>query len=220
MSNQDDLPPILITTYLGRLILRTHLPCDNGPIAAIYSRPEVMKHLSALAPPSGWTPDRTRGTWLPSDIAARAVQRQQSRRETRSCTLICLVVDTGDWFASTGFPRIEPAGTPGRKAELGIVSNVGEQFARKGYATEALHGSVNYAFEELEAVEEIIIRTREVNLEMRGWCENVAGLKVKRTEDNEVSGKTVEYSFSRAAWEQRGGVRERLEAKMNKYRVV
>jgi RimJ/RimL family protein N-acetyltransferase len=108
---------------------------------------------------------------------------------------------------------MEPAGTPGRKAELGIILTDDEKWTRKGYATEAMHGSVKYAFEELESVAAITIVTDILNEEMRGWAEKVAGLKVK-----EVIDDCAWYSFTRAEWEDKGGVRERLEIKLETYR--
>ena len=212
-STDDDLPSISFSTHLDRLMLRTHLPSDNEPMAALLSSPSVMKHLPTLAPYDGWPPDRPKGSWLISDMAARAAVHHQTRRETRSCVLYIVTKDTGDFLGSTGFVRMEPAGTPGRKAELGIILTVDEKWARRGYATEAMHGSVKYAFEELEGVAVITIVTDILNEEMRGWADKVAGLKVK-----EVIDDSVWYSFTRVEWEDKGGVCERLEIKLDKYR--
>lgn len=217
-NSKDDLPVITLPTYLERLALRTHLPCDNEPVSIILSRPDVMKHLSGLAPPSGWPSDRPEGIWLPSDVANRMADRDQARRETRNLTLNCFIKETGELLGMTGFARMDPVGTPGRKAELGIIFNVDERFARKGYATEAMHASVKYAFEELEGVEEVTIFTNRLNQEMRGWAERTAGLGVKGEVPDEVFGDHVWYSFVRAEWEGSGGICERFERKMDSWK--
>lgn len=215
-NSTGDLPVITVSTYLDRLVLRTHLRSDDEPISTILSRPDVMKYLSGLAPPSGWPSDRPEGIWLPSDVTARMAYFDQARRETRNLTLNCFIKETGELIGLTGFARMEPVATPGRKAELGIIFNVDERFARKGYATEAIHASIKYAFEELEGVEEITIQTKWSNQEMRGWSEKTAGLTVKFEEPNEKYGDQVWYSFSRGEWER--GIRERLESKMNSWK--
>lgn len=216
-NSKDDLPVINLPTYLERLALRTHLPCDNEPVSIILSRPDVMKHLSGLAPPGGWT---TKGVWLPSDMAARAEIQAQPRREKRSISFNGFIKETGELVGMTGLPRIDPVGTPGRKADWGTIFNMDEKFARKGYATEAMHAIVKYAFEELDGVEEITMHTNRLNREMRGWAEGTAGLEVCMEIQDVIFGDLVGYSFTRAEWEMSCGIRRRLEKKLDNWKVV
>jgi RimJ/RimL family protein N-acetyltransferase len=216
MSNPDGLlPPVQISTYLDRLILRTPIPADFEPNAALLSSPEVMKHLTLKTPIGGWPPDRQKGIWLPSDVATRVAAREKERREGRACNVSCILKETGEYVGSSGFSRIQPVGTPGRQAELGIIFDTSTKFARKGYATEALHAATRHAFEQLEGIEMITIHTHYNNEEMRGWAEKVAGLEVNEVVED---GEGVWYRFTRAEWEEGGGVRDRLEARMDKWK--
>ena len=212
-------PPPLITlppTYLSRLTLRTQLPSDFERLAEIFSSPTAMKHLDGLAPPGGWQEDRVRGLWYASDIAARVELQERARVEGKASALVIIWNETGELVGVTGYARMEPPGTPGRKAELGIITNVDLVLSRgwKSLGTEALHAASKYAFEELENVEEITLVTQQQNDEMRGWLEKVAGLVPKLTV--EEWGHVAWYGYTKERWETRGGVRDRLEAKLER----
>ncbi|KAF9652816.1 hypothetical protein BDM02DRAFT_2630909 [Thelephora ganbajun] len=210
-------PPPLITlpsTFLSRLTLRTQLPSDFERIAEIFSSPTAMKHLGGLSPPGGWTEDRTRGLWYPSDIVARVELQELARLEGRALALVIIWIETGELIGVTGYVRMEPPGTPGRKAELGIITDV-DLVSSRGWrllGTEALHAASKYAFEELDGVEEITLVTQQQNKEMRGWSETVAGLTPRLVV--EEWGHVAWYGYTREQWETTGGVRDRLEAKL------
>ena len=210
-------PPITLPpTYLSRLTLRTQLPSDFERIAEIFNSPTAMKHLGELAPPDGWTEGRARGLWCPSDIAARVELQEQARAEGKALTLVIIWAETGELIGVTGYARMEPPGTPGRKAELGIITDVDLTSSRgwKSLGTEALHAASKHAFEELDGVEEITLATQQKNEEMRGWSEKVAGLTARLTV--EEWGHVAWYKYTREQWEAKGGVRDRLEAKLER----
>ena len=81
-----------------------------------------MKHLGGLAPPGGWHGDRTRGLWYASDIVAREL-RERARLEGKAFALVVVWAETGELVRVTGYARIELRGTPGRKTELGIITD-------------------------------------------------------------------------------------------------
>ena len=122
--------------------------------------------------------------------------------------------DTGELIGVTGYARMEPSGTPGRRAELGIITDVDLISSRgwKSLGTEALHAASEYAFDELDGIEEITLVTQQQNEEMRGWSEKVAGLTPRLTV--EEWGHVAWYGYTREQWETKGGVRDRLEAKL------
>jgi RimJ/RimL family protein N-acetyltransferase len=173
-----------------------------------------MKHLGGLAPPDGWTEDRARGLWYPSDIAARVELQERARVEGKTLALVIAWTDTAEIVGITGYARMESPGTPGRKAELGIITDVDLISSRgwKSLGTEALHAASKYAFEELEDLKEITLATLEQNEEMRGWLEKVAGLTPRLT--IEEWGHAAWYGCTKEQWETKGGVRDRLEAKL------
>ena len=212
-------PPIITLppTYLSRLTLRTQLPSDFERIAEIFNSPTTMKHLDGLAPPDGWQEDRTRGLWYPSDILARVEFQERARMQGEALALVIIWKETGELVGVTGYARMEPPGTPGRKAELGIITDVDLISSRgwKSLGTEALHASSKYAFEELEGVEEITLVTRQQNEEMRGWLEKVAKLTPRLTASEEW-GHVAWYGYTREQWGTKGGVRNLLEAKLER----
>jgi len=216
-SAPDSPFPPLITlppTYLSRLTLRTQLPSDFERIAEIFNSPTAMKHLDGLAPPGGWPEGRARGLWYPSDIAARIELQERARVEGRALALVVIWAETCELVGVTGYARMESPGTPDRQAELGIITDVDLISSRgwKSLGTEALHAASKYTFEELEGVEEITLVTQQQNNEMRGWSEKVAGLVPTLTV--EELGGVAWYGYTREQWETKGGVRDRLEAKL------
>jgi len=177
-----------------------------------------MKYLDGLAPPGEWHEGRVRGLWNPSDIAARVELQERARVEGKALALAIIWTETGELVGVTGYARMEPPGTPGRKAELGIITDVDLVSSRgwKSLGTEALHAATKYAFEELEDVEEITLVTQQQNDEMRGWSEKVAGLVPKLTV--EEWGHVAWYGYTRGEWGTKGGVRDRLEGKLERLR--
>ena len=208
------LPP----TYLSRLTLRTQLPSDFERIAEIFNSPTAMKHLDGLAPPGGWHEGRARGLWWASDIAARVELQERARLEGKAFALVIIWNETGELVGVTGYARMEPPGTPGRKAELGIITDVDLVSSRgwKSLGTEALHAASQYASEELEGIGEITLVTQQQNDAMRGWSEQVAGLVPKLTV--EEWGRVAWYGYTGGEWKTKGGVRDRLEAKLERLR--
>ena len=175
-----------------------------------------MKHLDGLTPPDGWSEGRTRSLWYPSDIAARVELQEQARAEGKTLAFVITWTETGELIGVTGYARMEPPGTPGRKAELGIITDV-DLISSRGWkllGTEGLHAASKYAFEELDGVEEITLVTQQQNEEMRGWSEKVAGLTPRLTV--EEWGHVAWYGYTREQWEVKGGVRDRLEAKLER----
>lgn len=212
-------PPITLPpTYLSRLTLRTQLPSDFERIAEIFSSPITMKHLDGLVPPGGWTEDRVQGFWRPDDIAARVELQELARVEGKALALVIIWTETNEVVGATGFARMEPPGTPGRKAELGIITDLGLVSSRgwKSLGTEALYASSKYAFEKLDGVEEITLVTQQENEEMRGWSEKVAGLAPRL--EVEEWGHVAWYGYTREQWETKGGVRDRLETKLEMWK--
>ena len=212
-------PPVTLPpTYLSRLTLRTQLPSDFERIAEIFNSPTAMKHLDGLAPPGGWHGDRARGLWYASDIAARVELQERARLEGKAFALVVIWAETGELVGVTGYARMELRGTPGRKAELGIITDVDLISSRgwKAIGTEALHAASKYAFEELDGVEEITLVTLQQNDEMRGWSEKVAGLVPTLTV--EEWGHVAWYGYTWEQWIAIGGVRDRLEAKLERFK--
>jgi len=175
-----------------------------------------MKYLGGLSPPNGWTEDRVQGLWYPSDIASRVELQELARAEGKTLALAIIWGSTGELVGVTGYARMEPPGTPGRKAELGIITDVDLITSRgwKSLGTEALHAASKYAFEELDGIEEITLVTQQDNEEMRGWSEKVAGLTPRLTV--EEWGHAAWYGYTKELWEARGGVCDKLEAKLKR----
>lgn len=175
-----------------------------------------MKHLSGLAPPGGWAEGRIQGIWHPEDIAARVELQELAREEGRTLALVIIWAETNELVGVTGFARMEPPLTPNRKAELGIITDV-DLVLRRGWkfvGTEALHAASKHAFEELNGIDEITLVTQQENEEMRGWSEKVAGLMPRLTV--EEWGHVAWYGYTREQWEIKGGIRDRLEARLER----
>ena len=175
-----------------------------------------MKHLGVLAPPDGWIEGRTPSLWYLSDIAARVELQERERVEGKTLVLAITWAETGELIGVIGYVKMEPPGTPGRKTELGIITDVDLVSSRgwKSLGTEALHAVNKYVFEELDGIEEIKLATHQQNEEMRGWSENVAGLTPKLT--IEERGHFAWYGYTKEQWGVEGGVRDRLEAKLER----
>ena len=203
---------ISIPTYRGRLILRTHHDDDTARCASIYSDPISRRYLRFLQPPHGWRNDEHQ--WTVRDFADRAQVQKETRANGKSCAFNTILPATTSGesndrcIGTTGFVTIENG-----IGYLGIISD--GQTVRRGYATEALHMCVVFAFDKL-GVTTIIMQTDEQNEEMRGWCENTAGLTVNSKALTEVNGYSFvqcEYVFTLDEWN--ASIRERLERKMN-----
>jgi len=208
---------ITIPTYLGRLILRTHHEDDTASCASIFSDSFSRKHLPFLQPPNGWGNDEERKKnkiWTQQDFNDRVKLQNATRANGKSCVLniILLGSTSGEkndrCIGTTGFVIID-----GDIGYLGIITE--QNTTRMGYATEALYTSIDFAFQKL-GINKIIMQTDERNQEMRGWCENTAGLKLDNTKQIEINDYTFiqcEYQFNREEWN--NYIKNRLENKIN-----
>jgi RimJ/RimL family protein N-acetyltransferase len=209
---------VTIPTYLGRLILRTHVEDDTAILASIFSNPFSIKYLSFLEPPNGWRdrdqPNKTK-QWTEQDFTDRVNVQNETRSNGKSCVLnmILLASTSGEkndrCIGTTGYVQID-----GDIGYLGIITD--QNTTRMGYATEALYTSIKFAFEKL-GVTKITMLTDENNEEMRGWCENTAGLKFnqkKQIQINEYSFTQYEYTFTLDQWN--NSINKKLQDKMNK----
>lgn len=206
-----------ISSYLGRLQLRTHDQNDTAILASIFSNPIARKHLLFLQPPNGWGNDEQRikdKLWTEEDFNDRVRVQTQARALGKSCVLNIILLSSkfGEnedrCIGTTGFVTIN-----GNLGYLGIITD--PRTTRLGYATEALYTATNFAFDKL-GINEIMMQTDEVNEEMRGWCENTAGLQVHSRELQETNGCSFiqcNYLFTRDQW--KNSMKSRLENKMN-----
>ncbi|CAF3889648.1 unnamed protein product [Adineta steineri] len=210
---------ITIPTYLGRLILRTHHKDDTASCAAIFSDSFSRKYLRFLQPPNGWGNDEERkknNQWTVEDFDDRVKVQTAARANGKSCVFnIILLASKSDestdrCIGTTGFVTID-----GHVGYLGIITE--QNTTRMGYATEALYTSIVFAFEKL-GINKILMQTDEQNQEMRGWCENTAGLKLNNKKELEINNYTFiqcEYTFDLDQWN--NSIKNKLEDKMNKY---
>lgn len=208
---------VTIPTYLGRLKLRTHIEEDTATLASIFSNPFSRKHLLFLQPPNGWGDDEKRKEnkqWTEQDFDDRVKVQTEKRSNGKSCVLniILLASTSGEkkdrCIGTTGYVTINDD-----TGYLGIITD--QNTTRMGYATEALYTSINFAFEKL-GVTKIIMQTDEKNEEMRGWCENTAGLELYHKKQMEINGYTFnecEYTFNRDQWN--NTIKNKLENKMD-----
>ncbi|CAF2944018.1 unnamed protein product [Rotaria sp. Silwood2] len=212
---------VTVRTYLGRLILRTHHEDDTASLASIYSDPFSRKHLPFLQPPNGWGDDEKRNEnkrWTEQDFADRVKVQSENRANGKSCVFNIILLSSASnekndrCIGTTGFVTID-----GDNGYLGIITD--KNTTRMGYATEALYTSIVFAFEKL-AVNNIIIQTDEKNQEMRGWCENTAGLKLHSKKPMEINGHTFtecQYKFNVDEWN--NSIKNKLETKMNYIKI-
>jgi RimJ/RimL family protein N-acetyltransferase len=210
--------PVSIPTYLGRLILRTHVEDDTAILASIFSNPFSIRHLSFLQPPNGWGDDEQRNKtkqWTVQDFTDRVNIQNEARSNGKSCVLniILLASASGEkndrCIGTTGYVKID-----GDIGYLGIITD--QNTTRMGYATEALYTSINFAFEKL-GVTEITMQTDEKNEEMRGWCENTAGFKLDYKNPMQINGYSYTecgYTFTVDQWN--NSIKKKIEDKMNK----
>jgi RimJ/RimL family protein N-acetyltransferase len=204
---------VSIPTYLGRLKLRTHNEEDTAILASIFTNPFSRKYLLFLQPPNGWGNDQNK-QWTEQDFDDRVKVQKETRSNGKSCVLniILLASTSGEekdrCIGSTGYVTID-----GDTGYLGIITD--SKTTRMGYATEALYTSVVFAFERL-GVTKIIMQTDEKNEEMRGWCENTAGLKLNNKKQMEINGYAFiqcEYTFNLDEWN--NTIKKKLENKMD-----
>ena len=203
-----------IPSYLGRLRLRTHDKDDTSSLASIFSNPLSRKHLRFLQPPNGWANDQQDKQWTEQDFNDRVRLQTEARANGKSCVLniILLSSTSGEkkdrCIGTTGFVTID-----GNIGYLGIITD--PQTTRLGYATEALYTATKFAFDKL-GICQIIMQTDELNEEMRGWCENTAGLEVHSREEKEIntfSFLQCNYTFNLDQWN--NSIQSKLENKMN-----
>jgi RimJ/RimL family protein N-acetyltransferase len=100
---------------------------------------------------------------------------------------------------------------------LGIITD--PNTTRLGYATEALYTAIVFAFEKL-GITKITMLTDEINQEMRGWCEDTAGLKLINKKQMEFNGYTFiecEYTFTLDQWN--SSIKKKLENKMDQIKT-
>ncbi|UJR29424.1 hypothetical protein I4U23_010636 [Adineta vaga] len=203
---------ISIPSYLGRLLLRTHHEDDTANCASIFSNPFSRKHLRFLQPPNGWK--NVEEQWTIEDFTDRVNVQKATRANGKSCVLNIILLSSisGEekdrCIGTTGYVTIDN--------DIGYLGIITEQnTTRKGYATEALYTSIVFAFERL-GVKKIKFQTDELNEEMRGWCENTAGLKLDNKKQMEINGYSFieyEYIFTFDQWN--NSIKKKLEDKMN-----
>ena len=211
---------VRIGTYLGRLELRTHEDDDTIPLAEIFSNPISRKYLLFLQPPSGWGDDLQRKKdkqWTKEDFLDRVRVQTEARANGKSCVLNIILLSSSSGenedrcIGTTGFVTID-----GNIGYLGIITD--PKTTRLGYATEALYTATNFAFEKL-GINHIIMQTDERNENMRGWCENLAGLEVYSTEIvqiNDICLTQYNYTFTLDQWI--NSIKNKLEIKMNQFK--
>jgi RimJ/RimL family protein N-acetyltransferase len=208
---------VTVPTYLGRLILRTHHEDDTATLASIFSNSLARKHLFFLQPPKGWGNDEQRKKdkqWTEEDYLDRVNVQNETRSNGKSCVfnIILLASTCGETkdrcIGTTGYVTIDDD-----TGYLGIITD--PNTTRMGYATEALYTSIVFAFEKL-GITKITMLTNEINQEMRGWCENTAGLELINKKPMEINGYTFmecEYTFTLDQWN--NSIKKKLENKMD-----
>lgn len=207
----DALEDILVSTYLKRLHLRTHDDHrDTRSLASIFSDPFSRRYLRFLQPPNGWK-NLDDQRWTEEDFLSRVQLQRQTRSKKQSCVLNIILLKEDRCIGTTGFVRIDhPTGY------LGIITD--SQTTRRGYATEALHGAIQYAFNQLDLTT-IIMQTDEQNQPMRNWCECVAQIPLRDKQLMELNGYhfiECQYLFTRDQW--RENIKDFLEQRMNSSR--
>lgn len=208
---------ISVSSYLGRLILRTHHDEDTASLAAIYSDPLSKKHLPFLQPPNGWGNKKERieqKIWTEQDFADRVKVQNETRANGKSCVFNIILLTSASnekhnrCIGTTGFVKIDD-----NIGYLGIITH--KDTMRMGYATEALYTSIAFAFKRL-GINKIVLQTSEKNEEMRGWCEKTAGLKLIHKKPMEINDhKFIECQYEFTVDEWNNTIKEKLESKMN-----
>lgn len=190
-----------LETFGKRMYLRTHLDEDTASLASIFASPFSREYLQMLQPPSGWKNNQR--IWTTEDFRERVQQQNENRLKGRSCVLN-LILPSEECIGTTGFVRIENS-----IGYLGIILD--QTRIRNGYATEALHASIEFAFQKL-AVQSIRIQTDERNHRMRQWCEKVAQIplvEILPITINQHSFVEYNYQFEYPMWI--NSIRPRLE---------
>lgn len=142
---------------------RTPLLEDANEIRAILSDIETMKYLRFMTKePNGWTLQQ---------VEDRLKDQLQGQKENKK--LVVHIIYKGKIVGMSGFTLIDIVH---RNAEAGIILD--KEYWGKNLATEAFYFSLKWAFDEL-GLHRVHWHTTEVNEGMRGWLENICGLKVE-----------------------------------------
>lgn len=182
-----------------RLIIRTATPGDAPDIAALRGNPENNPYGAADSND-------------PEVYTGRISRWQKANTEGRYAFLVILLRDSGRLIGFGGYNEfrwINPSGsqTEDKKdvLEVDIGAQIDHKYWRQGYAREAFVAMLEYAFNDLGAVQ-ISCDTNTANEPWRGLMQSV-GLGAK--EDKQINpeghpgaGKTsLVWHFTRGDWE-------------------
>ncbi|KAF7318772.1 N-acetyltransferase domain-containing protein [Mycena chlorophos] len=149
---------LTLTTRSGRVELRPPSEAYDETVVLMRSRPFALRYLP-LSPQTNTIEE------------VRALRLARLSDKNRIPFQI-ITTDTNDLVGSASLHRIDRAQ---RSCDVGIVLR--EEYARGGYATDALHAIMGHAFEE-EKMHRVTFRTSDRNIPMRGWLE-MAGAKLE-----------------------------------------
>ncbi|KAF7318777.1 N-acetyltransferase domain-containing protein [Mycena chlorophos] len=192
---------LTLTTRSGRVELRPPSEEYDEAVVAMRSQPFTLRYLPHS--PQTNTIEEARALRLAHTSAKNRIPFQ------------IITTDTKDLVGSAALHRIDRAR---RSCDVGIVLR--EEYARGGYATDALHAMMKHAFEE-EKMHRVSFYTSDRNVPMRGWLE-MAGVKLEGVlrealpvGDGEFMDSCI-YGILESDWEQ--VVKPKLEERIDRLR--
>lgn len=187
------------TIETRRLIIRTAAPEDATDIAALRGNPENNPYGSADSND-------------PEVYMGRISRWQKANAEGRYAFLVILLRDSGELIGFGGYNEfrwIESSGSPSEDKkdilEVDIGAQIDHRYWRQGYAREAFVAMLEYAFNDLGAVQ-ISCDTNTANEPWRELMQSVGlGAKEEKQvnpEGHPASGKTsMVWRFTQGYWE-------------------
>lgn len=137
------------------VLLTQPLPSTDKAVAALRTHPSTLKYLR----------------FLPSDVSEEEIRKETEGAENGDTRYLFNVFIDGVFGGISGLNRIDLLNS---SCHAGLI--LAEEFHGSGLATVTLYLLFKFAFEEL-GLHRVVLETGEDNLSMRGWLENVAGIR-------------------------------------------
>ncbi|KAF7325999.1 Ribosomal-protein-alanine acetyltransferase [Mycena kentingensis (nom. inval.)] len=145
-------PPPTLVSRSGRLTLVPPSRENDSFVAALRSHPDTRCHIPSFL--AVFTEDD-----------ARALRLKRADDPTRITFHIHLSKSAGAFVGTASITHID---TTRKSCDIGIL--VSAEYARGGYATEAIHALLEYIFEERKW-HRVAFSTAVSNIAMRGWLD-------------------------------------------------
>ncbi|KAJ7666002.1 acyl-CoA N-acyltransferase [Mycena polygramma] len=154
-----------LTSLSGRVLLVPPTPSDDASMAALRSHPETRRYIPFF--PENCTPE---------DARERRLSREPNAAIVDFSIYAVTPGSSPKFVGSTGIFDIDEAF---KSCEAGV--SISPDSFRGGYATDALHRVLAYAFEERKLHRVEFQTTSDNNVGMRGWLD-MAGATLEATQ--------------------------------------